>query len=212
VESIRAWGRLVGGAGRLGGLKVFVKGVGHVGAEVVRLLLEEGGLVWIADRDSQRLDLWRDQPGVQVVTSTDQLPDVDVFCPCAHGGDVGFDFGLPVRAIVGAANNQLTCDEVADALHGRRISYVPDWAANGGGLLSVTAEYLGHPSAWAMERAGAIGRRVEELLTEARERKLPPLRVAYDICARNEDRGAWQRLGSSVAGELQPPVFTREYS
>jgi leucine dehydrogenase len=205
VGSIRAWGRLLAGAGRLAGLKVFVKGVGHVGAEVVRLLLAEGALVGIADRDARRLGPWRDQPGVQVVTSPDQLRDVDVFCPCAHGGDVGFDFDLPVRAVVGAANNQLTCDEVADALHGRGTVYVPDWVANGGGLMSVTAEYLGHPRAWALERAQAIGPRVEELLAEARQRRLPPLRVAYDACARNEERGARPRPCSG-AGRRRVPV------
>jgi leucine dehydrogenase len=151
---------------------------------------------------------------VTVVTSPDQLRDVDVFCPCAHGGDVGFDFDLPVRAIVGAANNQLTCDEVADALHGRGTLYVPDWVANGGGLMSVTAEYLGRPRAWAMDRAQAIGQRVEELLASASQHRLPPLRAAYAICARNAKRRAeplpGQRTGHhflSVTGSGQAPAL-----
>lgn len=165
------------------GLTIFIKGVGHVGSAVAHLLLEDGARLVLQDVYEPHLQPFLGRPGVTTV-APGQLPaQADIFCPCAKGGDVGEDFHIPgVRAIVGAANNQLQRDEVAAVLHRRGILYVPDWVANGGGLISVVAEHQRQSREWAMERALQIGERLNELLTQAARRQAPPLTVAYEMC------------------------------
>jgi glutamate dehydrogenase/leucine dehydrogenase len=191
-ESIRAVGRFALGTGdRLGGLRVIVSGVGNVGAKVAGLLAEAGASVFVADLNAERLRPWRDRPGVTVLEGERPAPAAEVFCPCACGGVVGPDFHLPqLRAIVGAANNVLTSMEAALVLHRRGILYLPDFASNGGGLISVASESLGLGAAWAEKRARGIGERVAALLEEAQARDVPPLLVALEMADRNIARRA----------------------
>ena len=45
--------------------------------------------------------------------------------------------------VAGAANNQLELDEHGRMLTERGIAYLPDYVANGGGLISCAAEWYG---------------------------------------------------------------------
>lgn len=164
----------------LKGLDVYVKGVGHVGGEIVRRLLATDARVVLSDVDSARLARFRRERKVTVV-DPDAVVTASVFCPCAGGGDVSENFAHDVMAIVGAANNQLTDDSVAAHL-ADRVVYVPDWVANGGGLISVAAEHMGRSQAWAITRAEAIGSRVDEMLRIAAATGATPLEVAYSMC------------------------------
>jgi valine dehydrogenase (NAD+) len=183
AQGVRATLRDGFGHKDIAGRTVYVKGAGHVGAEVVRLLAADGVTVYLTDIAAERLDPFRGQPNVRIV------PDwpsglVDVFCPCAKGGDIDFGFDR-ARAIAGAANNQLTSDEVADDLQARGIIYVPDWVINGGGLISVAAEYHKRPHEWAEEKTRGIGDGVSELLSRSRAESKSPLAVAYEIAYAN---------------------------
>ena len=164
----------------LNGLDVYVKGVGHVGSEIVRLLLAANARVVLSDVDPARVEPFCHERNVTVVDS-DAVVTASVFCPCAGGGDVSENFAHDVKAIVGAANNQLADDSVAAHL-AERVVYVPDWVANGGGLISVAAEHMGRSQAWATKRAEAIGSRVEEMLRIAAATGETPLEVAYRMC------------------------------
>lgn len=182
IASIEAWARVAAGRSDLESTSVYVKGVGHVGEPVVRGLIERGATVIVSDISPDRIEPWRGR--VRVVNVDDPV-EADVFCPCARGGEVGHNLVHRVHAIIGAANNQLTSDDVAMELWRRGIVYVPDWAANGGGLVSVAAEHMRRSRTWAAERAKSIGDRIYELLEQANREARLPLDVAYDICERN---------------------------
>ncbi|HET7412983.1 MAG TPA: amino acid dehydrogenase, partial [Pararhizobium sp.] len=47
---------------------------------------------------------------------------------------------LKVRAVAGAANNQLRAEADAEALRERGILYAPDYVINGAGVMNVAAE------------------------------------------------------------------------
>ncbi len=164
----------------LNGLEVYVKGIGHVGGEIVRRLLAADARVIVSDVDSARVENFRHEHNVTVV-EPDAVVTSAVFCPCAGGGDVTESFAHDVQAIVGAANNQLSDDSVAEHLIDRLV-YVPDWVANGGGLISVAAEHMGNSRAWATTRAEAIGSRVHQMLRIAAATGMTPLEVAYRMC------------------------------
>jgi leucine dehydrogenase len=195
VESIAAVSRRVLGRD-LKRVRVWVKGLGHVGAQVARLLLQKGTQLKVCDLLEERLEPFRGNPRVEILPTNATAVEADIFAPCAKGGDVGPYFPSCVRAICGAANNQLTSDDVADLLDAQGIVYVPDWVVNGGGLISVAAEHLGHSREWAIHRARGIGLKVDALLEEAAGHRITPLQRAYQICESNRGNGCTMKANA----------------
>jgi glutamate dehydrogenase/leucine dehydrogenase len=120
----------------LEGRTIAVSGLGKVGAVLVRMLLDEGAVVAVADIDEERVDhAARDFGAKPMSTAEIHRLDCDVFAPCALGGvlEPNVIAELSCRAVVGAANNQLATPECADLLGARGIAYVPDFVANAGG-------------------------------------------------------------------------------
>ena len=70
---------------------------------------------------------------------------------------------LPVRAIVGAANNQLASHAIGRAVFERGIVYAPDYVVNGGGIINVAAEIraldagTAYDPAWVEGKVAACG-------------------------------------------------------
>jgi leucine dehydrogenase len=172
--------------GTLKDTRILVKGIGHVGAALLPLLLEEEARVVIADLDPKKVAPFAGHPLVEIA-GQHRIHELegDIFCPCAMGGEINGLTKYRVRAIAGAANNQLAYDAVDRELIQQGITWVPDWVINGGGLMSVVAEYLGEERDWVTKRATEIGARVEDLLVEAQSLRRSPLAVAYEVCDRN---------------------------
>lgn len=63
-------------------------------------------------------------------------------------------------------------------------TYVPDYVANAGGIISVSAEYLGEGAPRVAARVAQIGPRVTMILDEARHRRLSPATVADRMAER----------------------------
>jgi glutamate dehydrogenase/leucine dehydrogenase len=79
---------------------------------------------------------------------------------------------------VGAANNPLTSDQVAVALHRRDVLYVPDFLANCGGIIHVGAEVLGFSTDEVDVRIDEAAERTSELLRRAMRDRVVPLELA----------------------------------
>jgi valine dehydrogenase (NAD+) len=85
---------------------------------------------------------------------------------------------LDCAVIAGAANNPLTSRKVARVLHRRGVLYVPDFLANCGGLIHVSAEWYGEDGDRARERVAAAMERLELAIEEAETHDSPPIEVA----------------------------------
>jgi leucine dehydrogenase len=182
-ESIRtAAGSALGGD--LKGMTVAVQGVGNVGADLCRRLADAGAHLVIADPDPSRRNRLEHILGAHVV-SVDQIlmAEADILAPCALGGtlDVRTVENLKVKLVCGAANNQLATPEVAQLLQQRDITYVPDYVVNAGGIISVSAEYLGEDLVSVEQRVSAIAPRVMALLQMASAERRSPAAVADDM-------------------------------
>jgi leucine dehydrogenase len=179
-EAMQAAARLRLGSD-LSGLTVAVQGTGNVGAGLCRRLADAGAKLKIADIEPGRRDRLSKILDAQVV-GVEEIARVeaDIFAPCALGGALTPRSVAKMRArlVCGGANNQLATPEVADMLLERDISYVPDYVANAGGIISVSAEYLGEERASVAERVARIGPRVAGILEEARLSGLSPASVA----------------------------------
>jgi leucine dehydrogenase len=76
--------------------------------------------------------------------------------------------------VVGAANNQLLEERHGELLHQRGILYVPDYAANAGGIINGCIELLGWDAARTAAKVEEIYDTVANLLAlSAREGVLP---------------------------------------
>ncbi|UKK83404.1 amino acid dehydrogenase [Sphingopyxis sp. BSN-002] len=175
-ESMRAAARFVLDSD-LAGLTVAVQGTGNVGADLCRRLADAGARLVIADPSAARRDRLAAILGAEVV-GVDEIASVqaEIFAPCALGGALTAEAvrGLKAKLVCGAANNQLASPEVADLLMNRGIAYAPDYVVNAGGIISVSAEYLGEDASDVDYRVSQIAPRVAALLDgAARERRSP---------------------------------------
>ena len=83
---------------------------------------------------------------------------------------------LRCRAIVGAANNQLTEESVAELLAARGILWAPDFVVNAGGVINLAVELRpeGYDAAVARRQARAIGDTLAQVLDAADTRPASP--------------------------------------
>jgi leucine dehydrogenase len=171
----------------LKGLTVAVQGTGNVGGELCRRLADAGARLVIADIAPGRRDRLATILGARVV-GADAIAtvDADIFVPCALGGvlDEPTVRSLKARLVCGGANNQLATPEMAALLRDRGVTYVPDYVANAGGIISVSAEYLGESAASVAQRVAQIGPRVTAILQDASRRGLSPAHIADETAER----------------------------
>ena len=143
AQAIRAGCKFAFDTEELKGIRVAVQGVGNVGHHLCRLLHAAGASLVICDPLESNLKKVADlKPDVVAVENIFNA-NVDVFAPCAVGAVLNDD-SIPLlnaRVVAGAANNQLSEARHAELLADSGILYVPDYVANGGGLISCEAEW-----------------------------------------------------------------------
>ena len=158
------------GADSLAGVRVVVVGVGKVGGRLARLLAAEGAEVAVSDVDAARSrDVARDVAGRILDPAAALAAPCDILAPCALGGVLtpASAAALRCRWVVGAANNQLSEDAVADLLARRHVGYVPDFVANGGGVISIAEAMAGGTAESAADAVDRIAETVTELIEAA---------------------------------------------
>ncbi len=158
------------GRSRLAGVHVTIVGLGHVGEALARRLAAEGARLSVSDIDPGRRAVAQELQAAWVDPGAAQHTECDVLAPCALGATLTAAEAERVRCrlIVGAANNQLAGDGVADALAARDIAWVPDFVANAGGLLyAVSVGRDGLPTEAALARVDALGDTALEVLRRA---------------------------------------------
>jgi leucine dehydrogenase len=172
---------LLGGDVR--GKRIAMQGVGAVGSKVARHLLDAGARLVVADMDKAKTD-WVAALGAEIAPlARIHAVDADLFSPCALGAGLNDETIPELRApiVCGAANNQLATEEDGARLMQRGITYAPDYVVNAGGIISVSAEYLGEPAHVVDGRVRAIAPRLLRLLESAKSEGVAPHQAADRI-------------------------------
>ncbi len=103
-----------------------------------------------------------------------------MFAPCALGAGLNArtipELGAPI--VCGAANNQLETEADGARLVARGITYAPDFIVNAGGIINVSAEYLGESAEVVEARVRAVPTRLMAVLDEAKRLGVSPGVVA----------------------------------
>ncbi len=170
------------------GLRVAVQGLGSVGSDLARRYHEHGATVFVADVDPDKVKRAVNQWGATPVEpGRIHATDVDVFSPCALGGVLNRQTIPEVRAkvVVGAANNQLESDARAVDLLTAGILYVPDFVANGGGIIHVASEIVddGSPE-WVEGKIDELAQTAGAIIDESLRSGRSSVEIANDIAER----------------------------
>ncbi|MDP6404727.1 MAG: Glu/Leu/Phe/Val dehydrogenase dimerization domain-containing protein [Alphaproteobacteria bacterium] len=175
-QSISAGAERALGSADLSGLHVALQGVGNVGFNLCRLLSEAGARLTVADVIEANAQRAVDEFGAEMV-APEAIYDVDaeVFAPCAGGAILNDDTvpRLKAKVIAGAANNQLDEDRHGLELAQRGIVYLPDYVANGGGLISCEAEWYRLEKAEVVDKVRGIRETCLQILDRAEQRGIP---------------------------------------
>jgi leucine dehydrogenase len=147
------------GTDSLKGMRVAVQGLGNVGSNLVKYLVEEGAQIIVADIDQNRVKKISDQYGAKAVSVDEILAvDCDIQAPCAMGAIVNDQTitKFKCKVIAGGANNQLAEARHGDQLRELGILYAPDYVVNAGGLMNVFVELEGYSPERAFEKTRKV--------------------------------------------------------
>ncbi len=199
-HAIRVAGERALGTDSLEGRRITVVGLGHVGAPLAELLAEGGARLLLADIDVRHRALAERLGAEWAEPAAALTAEVDVLAPCALGGvlDEASVPALRCRAVAGAANNQLAHDGIASLLAARGILWIPDFVANAGGVINISAEF--ENGGYSRERADAkvrgVADTVHTVLDHAEAAGSTPLAAAMEIARRRVEEG---RAAASTA-------------
>ena len=170
----------------LTGLTVALQGVGHVGGYLADKLHKAGAKLIVTDVNQQALEEVAARTGAEIV-APDAIYDVkaDLYAPCALGATLNPQTldRLKVRAVVGAANNQLATPEIGHELFKRGVLYAPDYVVNGGGIINVASEMNARETGGAYDPQWVEGKldRLMETLAEVLHRSEAEKRPTHEI-------------------------------
>lgn len=139
----------------LTGSRIVIQGVGKVGQHLAHRLADQGCELVLADYDHQQLLAWQNH--AKIVSPEHLLGEpCDVLVPCGASGTLNTrTIGqLRCKAVISAANNPLAVSE--QTLLAAGIDYVPDYVANGGGLITCYAQYQGLPKDFVDRKLACI--------------------------------------------------------
>ncbi|MGB9857060.1 MAG: Glu/Leu/Phe/Val family dehydrogenase [Dictyoglomaceae bacterium] len=158
------------------GKVIALQGLGHVGYNLARLLLEDGARVYACDIDEEKVEKAKRELGIIPVPFKEIYSvECDIFSPCALGGILNKETipKLTCRIVGGAANNQLKSEEDGKLLHEKGILYLPDYVINAGGLINVSCEIEGYSREKALEKVKGIYTNIKKVIQIAKEEKIP---------------------------------------
>ncbi|MGH9188661.1 MAG: Glu/Leu/Phe/Val family dehydrogenase [Acidimicrobiales bacterium] len=192
------------GSTSLEGRHVTVAGVGKVGGNLVRHLMEAKAQVTVADVTPVAVNRVVEVFDVAVVpVEKVHAVECDIYSPCALGGALNpATIGeLRCAAVVGSANNQLADGESASGLADAGVLYAPDYIVNAGGLITIAEELS--PAGWHHDRAFAAVRRIFDttaaVLERARAEGVTTAAAADGVAERRmRDMGSVGRIRTRV--------------
>jgi leucine dehydrogenase len=172
----------------LSGVTVALQGCGNVGYNLAKNLHAAGAELVVSDIDAQKTRRLVDEFDASVVEGDEILRvQADIFAPCALGGVINDQSISQLRSqiVAGAANNQLLEDRHGEMLKERGVLYVPDYAANSGGVFSGCIALLGWKPEHVAKKVDEIYNTVQNILELATSEDISTNKAADRIAEKN---------------------------
>ena len=159
--------------GSLKGLKVVVQGVGDLGSELVKQLIEEEANITITDKIYDRIKVIQDEVSDIKIEKPENIykVDCDFFCSCATEKLIEKKdlTTINCKVLTGGTNQPLKNIKDVSILKENNVLYVPGYIINGGDIIQMTNEIEGYGSEKVDNELNDIYRRTLDLLTESKE-------------------------------------------
>jgi phenylalanine dehydrogenase len=189
IQGLRAASQFLWDTDSLSGRVFSIQGLGKVGFKVAETLLAEGADVYVTDiyEDSigRLIDRAKELPGEVIKVTAGEIYGVssDIFVPCAIGGILTDETiaQLKVKAVCGAANNQLLTDQHGHDLQAKGILYAPDYIVNSGGLIQVADELYGSSKERVLQKTKAIYDILLQIFNKAEEQNVSTVKAANHL-------------------------------
>ncbi|ACB85255.1 Glu/Leu/Phe/Val family dehydrogenase [Natranaerobius thermophilus] len=170
-SGIKAVADEIWGSADLNGKTIAIQGAGSVGYYLSELLHKDGAKLIVTDIDKEAVDKLVSDFGATAV-ETDEIyeQEADIFAPCALGAILNDETipKLKVKAVAGAANNQLEDEKRhAEELKKRGIVYAPDYVINAGGVINVSFELTGYDEERAYRKISTIYDNIKKIFNIA---------------------------------------------
>ncbi|TAD99982.1 MAG: Glu/Leu/Phe/Val dehydrogenase [Bacteroidetes bacterium] len=183
---IKAAVKKVFGTDSLNGKKIAVQGVGHVGEILIDYLVKENAKVFVSDMYADRLKAVADKYKVETVNLQAIYDlDLDVYSPCALGATINDSSLERIKApiIAGCANNQLADEKKhGDLCLEKKITYVPDFLINAGGVINIATEIGGtYNESWARAKTENLYNIVLEVLNNSEKEQRNAQEIATEM-------------------------------
>ena len=186
LQGMRALAEEALGLSSLGGVRVAIQGLGNVGMNLARMLIQVGAVVIGTDIRPEVVKQARMHLPIEVVVP-EAIYDVPaaIFAPCALGGILNDRTieRLSCQIIAGAANNQLENDRHAELLRQCGIVYGVDYVLNAGGLITAAQEIEGYDQQKARQRVANIYYTVKRMLAISKAEQVSTLSAARQMAA-----------------------------
>ncbi len=188
LQGMKAAAERVFDTDSMAGRTVAIQGLGHVGTNLARLLVNEDAHVIATDIHPEKCELLKTAlPEIEIVSPNTILSaECDILAPCALGGVVN-DETLPkfrCKIIAGAANNQLRTEAHGRALAELGIVYAPDYVINSGGLMNVYQELKGYNRERAYRVTQGILHNTRRIFELADNQGIPTSEAANQLAVR----------------------------
>ncbi|AJD92914.1 leucine dehydrogenase [Jeotgalibacillus malaysiensis] len=192
LYSIKAVAKTLYGTENLLEKTFSIQGLGKVGFKLAEHLLEEGANLYVTDINPDTIDAlvqkgsFMGRSVIPVDGDAIYQAPADMFVPCAIGGIINEQTiqQLTVKAIVGAANNQLLTEDLALVLKEKGILYAPDYIVNSGGIIQVTDELYSPNKERVLKKTKAIYHSLLEVFEQAAQQNITTVEAANEICER----------------------------
>lgn len=174
---------------QLNNKRILVQGIGGVGKALLPLLLSDGAKVYIADTNNDvLLKAIQKYPVTAVNSENVNSFDCDIFSPCALGGTLSPKTisQMKCKAVVGAANNQLSSQAALYSFQKKSILYAPDFVVNSGGAVAITGvEAMGWNENEVKIALDNIGNTVFNVFNIARQNNITSEQAARELAKTN---------------------------
>lgn len=176
------------GSRSLKGKTVSIQGVGAVGFELAKLLVEAGANITYTDVNERNIQRMKEAfPNAKFVASNEIFSAAcDIYAPCALGASINDETipQLKAKIVCGAANNQLKEDRHGLILKEKGVLYAPDYLVNAGGVMNVSIEFEGWADSKSRRMVDTIYDKTLEVFKISDEQNIP-VNKAADVMAEN---------------------------
>jgi glutamate dehydrogenase/leucine dehydrogenase len=198
------------GSKELKGKTIGIQGVGNVGMNLAKSLLDAGANIVAYDINKQACEAIKGySTRVKILEEDGDIyhEKMDIFSPCAGGAIINADTIPQLQAtyVIGAANNQLESPkDDANALADRGIVYLPDYFINRMGIINCANEQYGWLKNDLEVAMKAIYVDTLRLLTEASKKNVMPIEISTKEASEKAKKAhpIWGHRGKLLLKEI----------